>query len=292
MKAIITSLFLLCPIVAFAQLNSPAKSENTSQEPENKVHTLSEVLAIQQNISERENMEKHFTDLWKRNGFFNIAYNTANIDITENNVNGSQSFSSTAGISLQSGANYKLHKKPIANTLLINLDFVPLDISANYYKGDGEYNSDELMYESEGLTLFRRPWNINKLDINYSMAIGPSITIAPFNYIKAFKGVHFFKLNAYFHVGYAASILMLLNNSAIDEGGNPASKQKMSGMSLDFGHGMYTSYGINLSWKAIGVGFERRNGKLDCSSLNTDIYGSEHYDLSMTLSRIYLNFRF
>ena len=122
-----------------------------------------------------------------------------------------------------------------------------------------------------------------------STTVCPSVRLSPSH--RSSKGVHFFKLNIYFHIGYAASIITILNSSANDVGTDASYRKKMSGTSFDFGHGLYTSFGINLSWKAIGAGFEQRNGKLDCFSLNKEIYGSEHYDLSMALPRVYLNFR-
>ena len=61
---------------------------------------------------------------------------------------------------------------------------------------------------------------------------------------------------------------------------------------LDFGHGMTSSFGLSLSWKFIGIGFENRKSTLEYKSLSESDFGKDKYKFKSALNRIYLQFRF
>ena len=45
-------------------------------------------------------------------------------------------YKSKYGFAVQSGRNYRLHKRPIGDMVGINIDFMPLDLSADFYEAD------------------------------------------------------------------------------------------------------------------------------------------------------------
>ena len=58
------------------------------------------------------------------------------------------------------------------------------------------------------------------------------------------------------------------------------------------GHGLYTSFGGNLSWKFIGIGYEFRNdGKLKYKVTDKD-YDTGKLSIKEKTGRLYLQFRF
>ena len=251
------------------------------------ITTLKDIIAVQQDLINREQYSAHIGNVWKRAGFFNLIYHypgTMTFTDTGSGTVGANApkFTAKYGFGIQSGKNHKLHKKPIGNMFAINLDFLPLDLYCNIYKDNNTklpYGTPEDM-DSNG-------WDYKMFEINYSMSLGPSLTLAPLVPTKI-RGLGFFKINAYFHVGYCAA-LVLLNGT----------KEKSTVGGLDFGHGLYTSYGATLSWKAIGVGFEHRSGtskymsiRDNSSSKNNNLATLDGYKILSAQNRIFINFRF
>ena len=198
----------------------------------------------------------------------------------------------------EKGRNYPLHKTPIANTVQICLDYTGLDLTANHYKpGSGQYLYDSSQKTQQTVdgkvkSFYYVPWRLEKYEASYGMSLGPSITIAPFNYVN-YDPIHYLKFNVYYHVGYQASIIYMLNNKEADA--NTSTSSDHSGMAenlkLLWGHGMYTSYGASMSWKALGIGFEKRTGSTRYQPLNTSDFGTESNGFNSKFTRFYIQFR-
>lgn len=278
------------------------------------VTTVKDIIKKKRKVFSTVSNSDHFQKVWSRKTFFNISYlnetltpvetdngtTTPGVPITdlknaEGYLNGGKAleYKSDWGISLQNGKNFYLHKKPIANIVSISLDYSWIEFSAAHFKAEESINSlkviDNTPYNKNTYgRQFYTPFNAEKYEINYGMTLGPSLTIAPFTPISSASGLHFFKFNAYFHVGYNASLL-LFNN---DDSENNKDNTNNDGVSMDFGHGLCTSFGVNLSWKAIGVGFEKRKTSYEYKSIKTNTYGDDKYKFDSNSTRFYVQFRF
>lgn len=284
--------------------------------------SIDEIINMQQAVTETNLSGKHFEQVWGRKSFLNINYNTSTLDPKEttfpknsgrDNIpyvetggssvpNGGRApkYESDWGASLVYGRNYNLHKKPIVNILFINLDYTPLDLNANHYKalnnGVNIYNSDDTYAlngksTSQSGTYNYVPWNYEKYEFNYGMTLGPSLTIAPFTYTNI-KALHFIKVNAYYHIGYHVSLLLMKNSDRGDMAERGANKNKVANSAkLEFGHGLIQSFGFNVSWKSIGVGYEVRTGGLKYLSIDSENFGKTQYKFDALTSRVYLQIR-
>lgn len=173
------------------------------------------------------------------------------------------------------------------------------------------------------------PWNMEKYEANYGMSLGLSVTVAPFNFVNA-SWLHYLKFNLGYHIGYRASVLNMMYDEDLDYNTTrklehqvdyalrlqtieamPAGVEKDDAMetllddmqndrslnakeisdNLSLGHGLMQSFGISMSWKAIGIGYECRMGRLTYKSPSTATFGSDKYKFNTTDSRIFIQFR-
>lgn len=300
-------LFAAClsVLTAFAQVeNEDGRWLNIDlKEDSTEIVTIDDIIKEQQDVTTRNTREMHYADVWGRRGFFNIAYNKEATLIPWHPIDKVYSGpfrGSTAdwSFTLQKGRNYPLHKTPIANTVQICLDYTGLDLTANHYKpASGQYLYDSSQKTQQTIdgkvkSFYYVPWRLEKYEASYGMSLGPSITIAPFNYVN-YDPIHYLKFNVYYHVGYQASIIYMLNNKEADA--NTSTSSDHSGMAenlkLLWGHGMYTSYGASMSWKALGIGFEKRTGSTRYQPLNTSDFGTESNGFNSKFIRFYIQFR-
>jgi hypothetical protein len=307
-KKLIFSITCLIAISAYGQdVNEPNLPMTFNwQEDTTEVTTINDIIRMQQEVTNKKYTESHYRDVWSRKGYFNISYNSTTLTPDQSIPTGVGSsvvpeFKSDWGVSLQLGRSYALHKTPIANMLQFNIDFSYIDFNVNHFKheGDGKnlYDSREVL---PGTTdKFFTPWNLEKYDFNYGMSVGPSISIAPFTSTSV-SGLHHVKLNAFFHIGYHVSLLYIQNDEEADmnQGDDPTDPiaveryEKMKdNLKLDLGHGLITSFGFSVTWKFIGLGYERRSGSLEYKSLSTNDFGSEKYKFKSSTNRIFIQFR-
>ncbi len=274
------------------------------------ITTIKDIIKVQQQVTNRNATEQHFNDVWGRRGYFNFSYNNTKLTPKETNypngLNGYVGeFKSDWGASIQYGRSYRLHKKPIANVALFNIDYTGIDLNVNHFKaegtGDYKYNSSSKHTEKDddGKTeeYYTIPWNMEKYEINYGMSLGPSLTLAPFNLLRG-NGLHFIKINAFYHIGYNVSMIyspndkkLDANNDKVDGYNRDAYEAMESNLKMSWGHGMIQSFGVNLSWKAIGVAFEHRTGKIKYKAMNTSDFGKNEYEFTSTTNRISLQIR-
>lgn len=287
-------------------------AEDTTQ-----VTTIADIISVQEKVTSSNSTLRHFNKVWSRNTYLNLSYANASLNPKEPislgfnynyNHNTVPDFKSDWGTSLTIGHNYRLHKKPIANVVQINLDYTFIDLNINHYKaeeGDKLYNSSTTWQPKDDDNLnkdyFYQPWCLEKYEANYSMAIGPSITIAPFTYINV-PQLQFVKINVYYHIGYQASILWMLNDKDKDANPDTSSSSnswqetkydKMNNaLKMNWGHGLTSSFGFSVSWKAIGVGYEVRSSEVEYQAFQTDVFGKDKYKFNSSLSRVFIQFRY
>lgn len=318
MKKILLSCAFLSAVVASSQAQEIILPQMVIDQKEDttQVVTIADIINVQELVTANSTTASHFSNVWGRRKYFNISY-----DIGTNNLKPEGSpayqtgydgfnngivptFDAEWGAALTLGCSYGLHKKPIANTVKFNLDYTYIDLNVTHFKACGD--KDAKLYDSsarnkvtddKGSTkeYFYIPWGLEKWKGDYGMSLGPSITIAPFNYVKGVPGLHFVKLNAYYHIGYHVSILGLINDDDRDANPDPDNyndSQMNDNLKLNFGHGLTQAFGFSISWKAIGIGYEIRNTNLKYQSLTPGIFGHEKYKFKTDSSRIYLSIRY
>lgn len=274
------------------------------------VTTIADIIEVQEMVNSRQSSDSHFTKVWSRTSFFNIGYNTsATLQPNQKEPvcaglyesSPVEKYASSWGADITLGHNYRLHKKPIANIVQFNLDWTFININANHYDNDGgvKLYDSSLMWETtadNGTAVFYQylPWNVEKYDVSYSMAIGPSVTLAPFTYVNV-PALHFLKFNIYYHIGYGVSLLVFNADKKYDA--NPSVDSNIyatdeSNFVMAWGHGLTSTFGLSMSWKSIGLGWETVTAKSGYQPLLKDTYGSEAYKFKTANSRIYLQIRY
>jgi len=312
MKRKILLLASLFAFSAYAQdVNEDERMANIDwSEDSTDVTTIQDIIKQQQKVSTTHATERHFEDVWGRRSYFNIVYNNATLSPKGSvptgvpSINGGnvKDMSSDWGLSIQYGRSYRLHKNPIDNTLQFYIDYTGIDLAANHFKKEGGSkvydSSNKITSKDLKDSYYYTPWNLAKYEFSYGMSIGPSLTIAPI--VKNNNpGLHYLTLNLYYHIGYHISFLYMPNDKDADL--NPATskadptysdKEKIGDETkLDWGHGLMHSFGLNISWKFIGLGYEYRTASLSYKPIVTDTFGKDKYDFSSSYSRIYLQIR-
>lgn len=263
-----------------------------------KVTTIADIIDVQEMVTTRNSSLAHYDKVWSYTSYFNIAYTSStlkpkdNIKLGYDNYNGDRvpEFKSDWGLSLQLGHNYSLLKKAVANMVQFNIDFTYIDLNVNHYKANDGKTYDSANMGNDGHKYV--PWCMEKYEINYGMALGPSVTVAPFTTLDI-PQLHFLKLNLYYHIGYHVSALVMPYNKTHDAGyDEDAYRYSSPSPALNWGHGLMNSFGLNLSWKSIGLGYEMRSGSLQYRPFDKNEYGKGKYKFKDHNNRIYLEIRY
>ena len=293
-KTLITFIACLAALPSFTQEPVDKGVIIDWKEDSTDVTTINDIINIQQEVSSRTSTGKHFIDVWSHRSYANFSYNTASLDPkfdapADNSV---AKYKSNWGASFQYGRSYRLHKTPIANVAQFCIDYTGIDLNINHFKQDGGYNSASTITDGEK-TYYYTPWNLEKFEFNYGMSIGPSVTFAPFTYLDI-PELHFLKLRLYYHIGYHASVLSLKSDEDVDRNTVKTDNAHIvmaDNLKLDWGHGLMQSFGFDLSWKFIGIGYEHRWRSIKYKAFTTTDFGSDSYKFDGTTNRIYLSIR-
>ena len=244
--------------------------------------------------------QAHFNKVWGYRGYLNLSWTNTSLKPKDQINTGYElvnqgivpDFKSDWAVSLQVGRSYKLHKRPIGNVLHFYIDYTGIDLSGSHFKiEEGEHVYDSSMRwvkEGDGQNANNAesfkyiPWNLEKYELCYGMNVGPSFTLAPFTSLKN-QNMHFFKINVYYHIGYAGSFLFFVNNKKAD-----VKNEKNSVIS--WAHGLTQSFGVCLSYKNIGIGYEHQSLPVKYKSFDSD-YGKEKYKFSKMANRFYISFK-
>lgn len=304
MKKISLSLLAIGMAMAASAQSTPALVLDEREDTTNVV-TITDIIAVQELVTSHNSSDAHFRKVWSGNSFFNLGYNTSSkltpkqeILSGLNETQMIEPYKSDWGVALTLGHNYRLHKKPIANVLQFNIDWTFINLQVNHFRaaeGDVLYNSalQHTVTDEDGNTneYYYIPWNSQKYELDYSMQLGPSITIAPFTYINSAPQLHFLKLNFYWHIGYEVSMLVISNDKKFDA--NPDTNKEMNNSSKQmWAGGMVNTFGFSLNWKSIGLGWETASTTLKYQTLQKALFGSQKYKFKDSTSRIYLQIRY
>lgn len=311
-KAFIIAASLACACNAQAQdINSIPNLD--LEEDSTGVASVSDIVKMQQEVLSNKQAGKHFQNVWKRRSFFNMSWTESKMKCEDKTIG---EFKSDWGVTLQSGTNYRLHKKPIAKMINIALDYSWLNLNVNHIKaGEPAVTEDgkKYLYDSTDRNVvpggesgktdeyYVYPWKLEKYEANYGMTLGPSITIAPFVPLGV-KQLDYLKIQAYYHIGYAASFLYTLNKEEFDKN-QPTNqtadnrqaaedyKTMENNLKLQWGHGMTSTFGFNIFWKRVGIGYEHTTGTFKYKNFNTKDFGRDKTKFTNEYSRIYLTIR-
>lgn len=309
-KKFLSIAFGILSIGAFAQ-NPVILSDKEVGELD--IDSLNQVLNDVMDHTNRTTTSDDEKKAWSRKTFLRIAYTNGKMkpasDIDDellsdkgypklDGVNDEAelyNFKNDYGISLINGRSYNLHKKPISKMVMIALDYTWIDLCYNHYKAF--YSEDGMKYDpnvkyGDNDDKNYAPWGMEKHELNYGMSLGPSVTIAPFGLLdNEWRNL---QLQTYFHVGYSVSAIMMVNKKTMREELENSYYVKNSGGSSTFqlGTGVATAWGINLSWKNIGLGLETRKMPVTYKSMETSDYGKVKTKMEYKDTRFYVNFRF
>lgn len=284
-------------------------AEDTTQ-----VSTINDIIVTQEMVNSRNVTDAHFSNVWSRKSYFNPGFVSSKLSSKDpvflaDGKSQPLKFKSQWGAQIQLGHSYTLHRKAIANMVQINLDFTYIDLTVNHYKLDSipykAFNPEQKWdgqpgtpaQQTEGNYNYNgyeyMPWGADKYDLTYGMSLGPSVTVAPFTSLNI-KGLHFLKLNLYYHIGYNVGML-LMDEKSQSHSNATGNKDKGKGLSFDYlswGHGLSTAFGLSLSWKSIGIGWETRTANLKYKPISTGDYGDFSTKMKNSSSRIYLSIKY
>jgi len=202
------------------------------------------------------NEDKKMEEIWKRKKFTSLMYGWQTLTDKDNGGKYKSSFA----FGLQPKSWYiKFHKKPIYNVLRIGLDLT-LDINFAKYKeneemelmGDedmGHYYDEE---EDEELL------DIDMMQVDAGLAIGPSFQVAPFANTNG--GARHLMFFAYYHLTPSYSGIIYDSN-------------------VGSAFCLFNGVGFGVSYKAFSLGYEYRFGSAKYDVSNFDMEEDDYdYD--------------
>lgn len=262
--------------------NCQAQNEKNGAADSIDFPSLDEIIETEANLSSKNENERHYKRVWGKTTFLNLNYSmsTFSSDAFPSASSPYQcEYKNKLGLGLLSGNTYNFHKKPIGTVLFIGLDYVPFDLNLNLYDEE-EASPQYTQGEKEPYSL---PWHKKKMTLDYGMSVGPSLTFYPFTAIHCNPTDHI-RLQFYYRVGYHIGAGMIEKVST--------SRDKNEKAEFLWANGMSTSYGANLTWGFVGVGFEKRQfSKFLYHPISSD-YKTGDVECEQTNERVYIQFRF
>ena len=302
-RIILSAFALMCAVFSYAQGSVTSDDEPLNiDEDTTSVSSLDEIVKTQEMVYTKKFRDEVVQNVWKRKRSFSIAYTTASLEGDLQMYNPTrdayelvtQKFKNDWGLTMKAATTVRFHKRPIADIVSFGLDYSLLDLSVNHYKeleGDKLYKSSETWTENIDGKIRNPhyiPWGLQMYNFTYGMNLGPSIGVAPFARFKNPQLAHL-RLHLYFNVGYRASLLLMKGNDDKDAA-QPRDEKVKESSKLQWGHGFYTMFGLRMSWKGIGIGYEMVNGSQKYKSVETEIYGSRTNKLKEASHRIVLSY--
>lgn len=293
------------------------------------VISIKEVAQQRMQVSLNQDNAAHTKKVWGRRTFFDLTYYKSTemkgVDLEKNPIWANKhdaenplradtlrntKYTHDWGFGIKWGKNFRLHKKPIAKVATINLDYTWIDLGANMFSAEKNIQYDPAFKPFESTDNYGNKysenypaWEGKKMELSYGMALGPSLTLAPFTYVRRAENLHFLKFNVYYHVGYGLSGIFFLKDedSSIDLSRN---------VGFFWGHGLSKAFGFTVNYKGIGIGIEKQSrsyryapmtdGFLEIEDHNdskkaatyiSQLDGKKNPKFDLSTTRIFLQFR-
>ncbi len=265
-------LLSLCTLACVLTGNAMDSSDTT------RVTTLNDIIAQESKSKTDVKYDQHLRKVWGKNTFFNISYNKTKLSSDQFPIGGGRGaaneFKNNLGVGIQWGQTFNFHKKALGNVVFFGLDYTWMDVNFNQYKKADlptpGYSTD---YET-----YVMPWHNKKMSIDYGMSVGPSLTLYPFTPLHK-NAADNIRLQGYFHVGYKAMGYIIKDSSDKNQ--------------FAWGHGLYTAFGANLTFNAIGFGFEMRNdNNINVKHVKKEYDNKTKMKFKEKVTRLYIQFRF
>lgn len=247
---------LICAGLLALCLPMSAVAQDTTSESLDRDSLVRRVEALEAQV-DSINEDKKMQEIWKRKKFTSFMYGWQTLTDKDNGGK----FKSSFAFGLQPKSWYiKFHKKPICNVLRIGLDLA-IDINFAKYKEneDMEWTGDEDMDNYYGDEEDDDLLDIDMMQLDAGLAIGPSFQVAPFANTNG--GARHLMFFAYYHL-----------------------TPSYSGIIYDSNWGgafcLFNGIGFGVSYKAFSLGYEYRFGsaKYDVSSFDGDDEGYDYED--------------
>lgn len=316
----------------FAQTDETNEKNIDFEEDTAHVTSLNDIIAMQELVYEQSYRSKIISGVWKRKKFFTLSYANTTLTgkklqvynpTTKKMETQNPKYKTDWAVALKRSRTIALHKKPIANMVSFGLEFSGLDLAVNHYDKEEYYDEEakkkmpvicfdsrltDKTNTSKNDEIHYMPWGSEMYTFAYGMHLGPSITLAPFTKLNS-PGLAHICLQTYFTLGYRASMMWMRGDDEQDwnyienheswkntSGTNSEAKNYFTEVSrsskLSWAHGLVTTWGIRLSWKGIGFGYEITKGDYDFKSTEKKIYGSSKFKFSESSKRVSLSYVF
>ncbi len=244
----------------------------------------SELTQLKSQLNDMEE-EQRFANIWKRKKYWKFGMGNPSIERTDGDA---MTWETDYSVFIQQGRTAYFHSKPLWGMVKFGLDYGFLDINYSKLKlksytsattssvvggGSSTGGFDEIESEEpDGSALSALGVDLGMHKLEYSLHIGPSISINPWNHII---------VAAYFHVMPVASGILEDDN-------------------FSYGFGVSMAAGASVSYKVISVGIEGLWNKIKYKQVSFDdesidegnIFTSEEFKLKQKGPRFYIAFRF
>lgn len=260
-----------------------AQSEDFPENPNVESDSLKMVVQqLQDQISEKDaelqemkDMERYEKVWGKRKKYTNIGYCIMNLD-------GMPVPESKFGFSYSMGRTYYLHKKPLAGMIKFGLDFSYLDVTvASFDNSNGKglsFGDDEEALEID----------LKRNYFDYTMQIGPSVTVNPIDQLKVSAygrfapSASFITMNDYAYVQFVPHFTCGLSVS-----------YKVIGLGIEGRWGKANYKGFSLDEDSMEFGEDNINDEGDIEFTNpNDMFKTSKRKFSNKSFKIYISFRF
>ena len=255
-------------LLAFTASTALAQTDSATVALQNKLDSLQQNVATLQEKETARTQTEYNNAIWKRKKHISISFSTQNMEDADNPLN--MKYKSQSGFNLDWGKTFYLHKKPIANLMMIGLDWSWINLSfAKYKSGSGihfnslagdysDYDDDDYGYDYDDLI---DDIDLGVYSLSAGMSIGPSFTFAPF--YNTGKGLQHLLAQTYFHVTPSYTCIIMTEDGETE---------------AYHGYTTYFNWGINVSYKFISIGYEYRWGKSRFNQMSLDFDDDEKDD--------------